>query len=107
MPADLVNKFQRMFQDLKVSEDLNAEFKEQMRHKGQLYPAEVVNIKIFHHGAWGRQSDKLVMAMPHEVDEYLPLVEDFYKGKHQGRKLTWQNNYANATVCSLHSAHTS
>lgn len=58
----------------------------------------MVNIKIFHHGAWGRQSDKLVMALPHEVDEYLPLVEEFYKGKHQGRKLTWQNNYANATV---------
>ena len=28
MPADYVNKLARMFQDIKVSEDLNYEFKE-------------------------------------------------------------------------------
>jgi len=28
MPADFINKLARMFQDIKVSEDLNAHFKE-------------------------------------------------------------------------------
>ena len=32
MPAEYVNKLARMFQDVKVSEDLNQEFKE--RHRG-------------------------------------------------------------------------
>jgi cullin-5 len=31
MPADFVNKLARMFQDIKVSEDLNAQFKDQYR----------------------------------------------------------------------------
>ena len=31
MPAEYVNKLARMFQDIKVSEDLNSEFKEKQR----------------------------------------------------------------------------
>lgn len=31
MPADFVNKLARMFQDIKVSEDLNQQFKESIR----------------------------------------------------------------------------
>jgi len=31
MPADYVNKLARMFQDVKVSEDLNQQFKKQCR----------------------------------------------------------------------------
>lgn len=31
MPADYVNKLARMFQDVKVSEDLNQQFKETYR----------------------------------------------------------------------------
>ena len=31
MPADYVNKLSRMFQDMKVSEDLNSTFKEARR----------------------------------------------------------------------------
>lgn len=31
MPADYVNKLARMFQDIKVSEDLNQQFKEEYR----------------------------------------------------------------------------
>lgn len=31
MPAEYVNKLARMFQDIKVSEDLNQEFKEKNR----------------------------------------------------------------------------
>lgn len=35
MPADFVNKLARMFQDIKVSEDLNGEFKEQHRNNNE------------------------------------------------------------------------
>lgn len=33
MPADYVNKLARMFQDIKVSEDLNYRFKENTKDK--------------------------------------------------------------------------
>lgn len=37
MPADYVNKLARMFQDIKVSEDLNQQFKETYKNsKGNL-----------------------------------------------------------------------
>ena len=35
MPADYVNKLARMFQDVKVSEDLNQEFKEAHRNNNE------------------------------------------------------------------------
>ena len=35
MPADYVNKLARMFQDIKVSEDLNAEFKDTTRNNNE------------------------------------------------------------------------
>ena len=34
MPADYVNKLSRMFQDMKVSEDLNSTFKESRKSSG-------------------------------------------------------------------------
>jgi len=35
MPADYVNKLARMFQDIKVSEDLNTEFKDTHRKNNE------------------------------------------------------------------------
>jgi cullin-5 len=35
MPADYVNKLARMFQDIKVSEDLNVQFKEEHRNNNE------------------------------------------------------------------------
>lgn len=43
MPADYVNKLARMFQDIKVSQDLNQQFKEQCRAT----IADSINIKVY------------------------------------------------------------
>lgn len=40
MPADYVNKLARMFQDIKVSEDLNQVFKEMHKHNKLALPGE-------------------------------------------------------------------
>ena len=48
MPADYVNKLARMFQDIKVSEDLNQQFKEQYRSsKGSIAGLIIFYYKIF------------------------------------------------------------
>lgn len=44
MPADYINKLARMFQDIKVSEDLNQEFKKNYRTKGDIAGNYIVKI---------------------------------------------------------------
>lgn len=45
MPADYVNKLARMFQDIKVSEDLNQAFKEM--HKNNKLALPGIVLKLF------------------------------------------------------------
>ncbi|XP_019772599.2 cullin-5 [Dendroctonus ponderosae] len=92
MPADYVNKLARMFQDIKVSEDLNALFRTSTeRH-------DAINIKILNAGAWARGSERVTVSLPVELEDYIPEVEDFYKKKHSGRKLQWYHHMSNGTI---------
>ncbi|KAJ8984726.1 hypothetical protein NQ317_004990 [Molorchus minor] len=86
MPADYVNKLARMFQDIKVSKDLNGQFKSLMtRH-------DAINIKILNAGAWARGSERVTVSLPVELEDYIPEVEEFYKKKHSGRKYHHMSN---------------
>ncbi|XP_021958442.1 cullin-5 [Folsomia candida] len=97
MPADYVNKLARMFQDVKVSEDLNNQFKEQYRiYRGPI--ADSINIKILNAGAWARGSERISVSLPIELEDYIPEVEEFYRKKHNGRKLQWYHHMANGTI---------
>lgn len=92
MPADYVNKLARMFQDIKVSEDLNTQFRSQTtRH-------DAINIKILNAGAWARGSERVSVSLPIELEDYIPEVEEFYKKKHSGRKLQWYHHMSNGTI---------
>lgn len=93
MPADYVNKLARMFQDIKVSEDLNTQFRAQTtRH-------DAINIKILNAGAWAaRSSERVSVSLPLELEDYIPEVEEFYKKKHSGRKLQWFHHMSNGTI---------
>lgn len=97
MPADYVNKLARMFQDIKVSEDLNQEFKDAHRNNNE-YIADSISIKILNAGAWARSSDRLSVSLPMELEDYIPQVEDFYKTKHSGRKLQWHHLMSNGII---------
>ncbi|PWA24401.1 hypothetical protein CCH79_00011881 [Gambusia affinis] len=98
MPADYVNKLARMFQDIKVSEDLNQSFKEMHKHNKLALPADSVNIKILNAGAWSRSSEKVFVSLPTELEDLIPEVEDFYKKNHSGRKLHWHHLMSNGIV---------
>ncbi|KAI8791819.1 cullin-5 [Biomphalaria glabrata] len=97
MPADFVNKLQRMFQDIKVSEDLNYEFKEAHRNNNEGI-ADAINIKILNAGAWARSSERIPVSLPLELEDYIPQVEEFYKHKHSGRKLQWHHAMSNGVI---------
>ncbi|XP_050439337.1 cullin-5-like isoform X3 [Adelges cooleyi] len=97
MPADYINKLARMFQDIKVSEDLNQEFKESCSNlKGKI--AGSLNIKILNAGAWSRGSERVTVSLPVELEDYIPEVEEFYRKKHTGRKLQWYHHMSNGTI---------
>ncbi|XP_008484198.1 cullin-5 [Diaphorina citri] len=97
MPADYVNKLARMFQDIKVSQDLNYQFKQSYRgSKGSI--GDSINIKILNAGAWARGSERVTVSLPLELEDYIPEVEDFYKKKHSGRKLQWYHHMSNGTI---------
>ncbi|XP_016393420.1 cullin-5-like [Sinocyclocheilus rhinocerous] len=98
MPADYVNKLARMFQDIKVSEDLNQVFKEVHKHNKLALPADSVNIKILNAGAWSRSSEKVFVSLPTELEDLIPEVEDFYKKNHSGRKLHWHHLMSNGII---------
>lgn len=93
MPADYVNKLARMFQDIKVSEDLNTQFRSQTsRH-------DAINIKILNTGAWAaRTAERVSVSLPLELEDFIPEIEEFYKKKHSGRKLQWFHHMSNGTI---------
>jgi len=99
MPADFINKLSRMFQDIKVSEDLNSQFKEHLSHQpAKQNLADSVSIKILNVAAWARTTDKVPVTLPRELEDYIPEVEEFYKSKHSGRKLQWHHHMSNGTI---------
>lgn len=95
MPAEYVNKLARMFQDIKVSEDLNGDFKE-INRGSQV--ADMVNIKVLNAGAWSRSSERVPVSLPTELEDFIPEVEEFYKKKHNGRKLYWHHIMSNGVI---------
>ena len=58
MPAEYVNKLARMFQDIKVSEDLNQEFKDRHRGTGSQVAGE-------------REGGVVYCVAAHNIDGYL------------------------------------
>ncbi|XP_071955797.1 cullin-5-like [Antedon mediterranea] len=97
MPADYVNKLARMFQDIKVSEDMNQSFKEMHRNNtGNV--SDNINIKILNAGAWMRSSERVPVSLPIELEDFIPEVEEFYRNTHNGRKLQWHHLMSNGSI---------
>ena len=83
MPADFINKLSRMFQDIKVSDDLNSQFKDYLSHQPSKQSlADSISIKILNVAAWARTTERVPVTLPRELEDYIPEVEDFYKVRH-------------------------
>ncbi|KAJ7394388.1 Cullin-5 [Desmophyllum pertusum] len=97
MPADYINKLARMFQDIKVSNDLNQGFKKEYQNKGDI--ADSVNIKILNAGAWSRASERIPVSLPTELEDYIPEGGGILQEESQRSQVTvasfnvqWSNN---------------
>eukprot|EP00095_Tigriopus_kingsejongensis_P002852 maker-scaffold442_size170051-snap-gene-0.30 protein:Tk02852 transcript:maker-scaffold442_size170051-snap-gene-0.30-mRNA-1 annotation:"Cullin-5" len=99
MPADFINKLSRMFQDIKVSEDLNSHFKDYLSMNTEKQNlSDIISIKILNQGAWAKSNERQPVSLPRELEDFIPEVEEFYKGKHSGRKLLWHHHMSNGTI---------
>ncbi|THD25612.1 Cullin 5 [Fasciola hepatica] len=107
MSAEQVNKLGRMFQDIKLSHDFTVSFKEAYKSgsvnpTGQIAPnlnVDLVHILILSSGSWLlRSTQKVAICLPSELEDVLPMIEEFYRQKHFGRSLVWQHHLSHGIV---------
>lgn len=84
---EYTNKLQRMFQDMQISKDLNAGFKEHT----QGLDSKVLDSQysILGTGFWPLTPPNTTFNPPIEISMDCERFSRFYKNKHEGRKLTW------------------
>ena len=56
------------------------------------------SFKILSAAAWPHPGDKIDVSLPAQIEDVLPEIEEFYKKKHSGRKLTWHHTVSNGQV---------
>lgn len=60
-----------------------------------------MNLKVLNSGAWTRGRDKCHVSFPPMLEDIIPEVEEFYRNKHNGRKLNWAHNWSTANISFL------
>ena len=91
---EYTSKLQRMFQDMSVSRDLNAKYKE---HLGTS-PQEVeFSVQVLSSGSWPFTPGP-PFVLPPELDRAGEHFTMFYRRQHEGRKLTWLYNLSRGEI---------
>ena len=72
-----------------------------MSHDCHMISTEMVNMKVLNAGAWSRSSERVPVSLPTELEDFIPGVEEFYRKKHNGRKLHWHHIMSNGVVSSI------
>lgn len=67
----------------------------------RIFFVDFVNIKILNAGAWSRGKDRSNLTLPHELDNFIPEVEEFYRKQHSGRKLNWAHHWSTGVVLNF------
>jgi len=91
MPSEYVNKLQRMFQDIKLSEGLSKDVKAMLKK-------DSINVKVLSAGAWVRGLSRFPIQLPHQVEDSLNSIESYYKEQHTGRKLSFHPLLSHGTM---------
>ncbi|CAI7643014.1 unnamed protein product [Penicillium pancosmium] len=89
---EYTNKLQRMFQDIQLSKDLNSNYKD---HQEKTYDDDDRKKMVDSHfqilgtGFWPLNPPTTPFNAPTEINKTCERFQQFYFGKHNGRKLTW------------------
>eukprot|EP00123_Amoebidium_parasiticum_P012952 comp21677_c0_seq1/m.30526 comp21677_c0_seq1/g.30526 ORF comp21677_c0_seq1/g.30526 comp21677_c0_seq1/m.30526 type:complete len:741 (-) comp21677_c0_seq1:329-2551(-) len=92
---EYTSKLQRMFTDMRVSADINTEFKEQ---RGTQLGTDF-HILVLQAGAWPlSQAGATSFSIPQELERCVQSFELFYGDKYTGRKLNWLHHLSKADI---------
>ncbi|KAI0662359.1 Cullin-domain-containing protein [Cubamyces menziesii] len=87
-----------MFTDLALSRDLMQDFLEYKRKKGDIGTVQKLNVMVLQRSNWPFTARKNDVDLPRWMQEDLADYTQFYKRKHQGRKLDWDHALGTATL---------
>ncbi|CAF1220958.1 unnamed protein product [Rotaria sordida] len=109
---EFTGKLARMFQDIKVSDDLNIEFLEYLKSElsstahNQTMTGLIgldFNIYVLQANSWPvSQPTTNTFILPNLLEKPLQMFEAFYGKKYSGRKLCWMYNLSNAEIRMTH-----
>ncbi|KAJ5247522.1 cullin-1, partial [Penicillium chermesinum] len=89
---EYTNKLQRMFQDIQISKDLNANYKDWQEKEltdDERKKAVDCQFQILGTGMWPLNPPNTAFSAPEEIAKTAEQFQKFYFDKHSGRKLTW------------------
>lgn len=86
---EYINKLQRMFQDISVSNDLNDKYREHQKDSDNASKKVGFNIQVLSNNAWPVSGTQVSFNVPDEIEKSTKHFNDFYKNVHANRKLTW------------------
>ncbi|KAJ5915726.1 cullin-1 [Penicillium verhagenii] len=89
---EYTNKLQRMFQDIQISKDLNANYKvyqEKVLDDDDRRRMVDAHFQVLGTGMWPLNPPSTTFSAPPEVTKSADRFQKFYFDKHNGRKLTW------------------
>jgi cullin 3 len=92
-------KLEGMFKDMKISKDLMDEWKHFVEQASENdKPPVDMTVQVLTHGYWPVTSTARCEYPDPALSKSTEIFTKFYLGKHNGRKLTWQNNMGTASI---------
>ncbi|GMT32157.1 hypothetical protein PFISCL1PPCAC_23454 [Pristionchus fissidentatus] len=99
--AGFTQKLEGMFKDMEISKDLGVVFKKHvendLKEKDDLPKNAEFNIFILTMGQWPNY-EYAEATIPRDLCLYLQAYQNFYIGRHNGRKLQWQHSLGHCLV---------
>jgi len=93
---EYTSKLQRMYQDIGISKDLNDEFKSFLAGCNVQLALDF-SIQVLSSGSWPF-TQCVEFALPSELEHSVNKFNEFYNGKHSGRKLSWLYNRSKGEI---------
>ncbi|OCH94183.1 Cullin-domain-containing protein [Obba rivulosa] len=87
-----------MFTDLALSRDLMREYIDHRARLGDSSYAQKLSVMVLQRSFWPFAARKHDIDLAVSMQEELKRYSDFYKSKHQGRKLDWDHSLGTATL---------
>ncbi|XP_055355392.1 cullin-5-like isoform X2 [Paramacrobiotus metropolitanus] len=98
MPAEIISRINRMFMDIRISEDLSRAWQEYASGAGLRSRNGEIDPKVLNVCSWSKPGERTACAISPEVEEFIVEFEKWYCERYQGRKLVLAGNSSNMVI---------